>query len=282
MELDWYCNDMLEMRHQCWWGLLWIFKRLLVSLLRRQRSPRLNVWFLIVNIWVNRVGIVSSVITKIFNPSKYCTVTTQPLLNDTLLISACIVYCQFSLFDICSTFVRFSVFVWFSAFVRFSIFVQLSAFVRFGSFVLYSNYSVYFLSWYWKCISGILIPFYNNQQAINKHHTADSTIFCFSTESKGPITIIDQEGYPEPIYPYGLSRRRDNQSTLPLPSHGESAVPAGRHHLLCVSTGLRLHLHLRLTWLLLSSHLAGISQIYCIAGNRTWLYRLPQSQKQCI
>ncbi len=94
MELDWYCNDMLEMRHQ------WIFKRLLVSLLRRQRSPRLNVWFLIVNIWVNRVGIVSSVITKIFNPSKYCTVTTQPLLNDTLLISACIVYCQFSLFDI--------------------------------------------------------------------------------------------------------------------------------------------------------------------------------------
>jgi hypothetical protein len=21
---------------------------------------------------------------------------------------------------------------------------------------------------------------------------------------------------------------------------------------------------------------------YCIAGNRTWLYRLPQSQKQCI
>jgi hypothetical protein len=23
-------------------------------------------------------------------------------------------------------------------------------------------------------------------------------------------------------------------------------------------------------------------QCYCIAGNRTWLYRLPQSQKQCI
>jgi hypothetical protein len=22
--------------------------------------------------------------------------------------------------------------------------------------------------------------------------------------------------------------------------------------------------------------------IYCMAGNRTWLYRLPQSQKQCI
>jgi hypothetical protein len=100
MEQDWYCTDMLEMRYQCWWGL-GFFKWLLVSPLERQRSLRHNVWFLIVNIQANRVTVVSSIITKIFNPSKYWMVTIQPLLNDTLLISACI-NCQFLLFDLCS------------------------------------------------------------------------------------------------------------------------------------------------------------------------------------
>jgi hypothetical protein len=83
MELDWYCTDIIEMRHQCWYRLLWIFKRLLASPLGRQRSPHQSVWFLILNIQANRVAIVSSVITKIFNPSKYRTVTIQLRLNKT-------------------------------------------------------------------------------------------------------------------------------------------------------------------------------------------------------
>ncbi len=82
-------------------GFYGFFKRLLVSPLGRQRSPHHNIWFLIVNIQAIRVAIVSSVITKIFYPSKYWTVTIQPLLNDTFLISACIVYCQFLLLNFC-------------------------------------------------------------------------------------------------------------------------------------------------------------------------------------
>jgi hypothetical protein len=49
----------------------------------------------------NRVAIVNSVITKIFNPSEYWTVTVQHFLRDTHLFSACIVYYQFLLFDFC-------------------------------------------------------------------------------------------------------------------------------------------------------------------------------------
>ncbi len=127
MELNWYCTDMLEMRHQCWCGLLWIFKRVLVSPLGRQKSPCQSVWFLIVNIQANRVAFVSSVITKKFNPSKYWSVTIQLLVNDTLLISACIVYCQFFiirlLFD--------------SVFCSIQCFCSTQCFVRFGSFVQY-------------------------------------------------------------------------------------------------------------------------------------------------
>ncbi len=136
MELDWYCTDMLEMRHQCWWGLLWIFKRLLVSPLGRQRSPHQNVWFLIVNIQANRVAIVSSVITHILTlasigPSQF-NLFWMTLFSSVLVLFFASFYC--------------TTFVWFSAFcVWFSAFWWLSAFVRFGSFVQYSNDSVYFL-----------------------------------------------------------------------------------------------------------------------------------------
>ncbi len=54
------------------------------------------------NIQANKVAIVSSVITKIFNPRKHWTVTIPLLLNDTLLISACIICCLFLLFDVSS------------------------------------------------------------------------------------------------------------------------------------------------------------------------------------
>jgi hypothetical protein len=50
------------------------------------------------------VVIVSSVTAKIFNPRKCWTVTIQLFLNDTLLISAFIAYCQ--LFIVRASFVQ--------------------------------------------------------------------------------------------------------------------------------------------------------------------------------
>ncbi len=113
MEPDWYCTEMLKARHQCWRGLLWIHKRLLVSPQGRQGSPRPYVQFLAFNIEVNRVVIAGYVIATIFNPGKCWTVTIQLLLSDTLLISTCIGYWQFLLFDLCflQCFVRFNVYL---------------------------------------------------------------------------------------------------------------------------------------------------------------------------
>jgi hypothetical protein len=54
-------------------------------------SSECSMFHIVINIQADRFAMVSSVITKIFNPSKYWMVTNQLLLNDTLLISACIV-----------------------------------------------------------------------------------------------------------------------------------------------------------------------------------------------
>ncbi len=108
MELDLHCTDMLDMRHQGWWGLYGFFKRLLMSPPGRQRNPRQNIWFLMINIQANRVAMVSSVITKIFKQCKHWTVTIQPLSGNTQTIMCLFVHCQFY----CSTFVFF---VWISA-----------------------------------------------------------------------------------------------------------------------------------------------------------------------
>ncbi len=178
MELDWYCTDMLEMRHLCWWGLLWIFKRLLVSPLGRQRSPHQNVWFFIVNIQANRVAIVSSGITNILTiasigPSQF-NLFWMTLFSSVLVLFIASFYC--------TTFVQFSAFcVWFSAFCLTLCFCSIRFFCSvFGWFSVFSVR-------YWKCIPGISIPLYNIQQAVNKHHTADSAIFCLSIGSNRPI-----------------------------------------------------------------------------------------------
>ncbi len=113
------------------------------------------------------------------------------------LISACIVYCQFLLFDFCLV----------RCFYSIQCFLWCSAFVWFNSFVQCSNYSVYVLSWSWKCIPGNSIPLNINHQAqaVSKHQTADSAIFCLSIGARGLL----RSWYPEPISPYRLSRRRD-------------------------------------------------------------------------
>ncbi len=165
MDLDWYCTDMLKVRHQCRSGLLWTF-----SSLKRQRNPFSPFDFTCFTFRQNKVAIVSSVIANIFNPSKYWTVTIQFLLNDTLFNQ--FLYCLLPVVY-CSTFVC-SVLLFDSV-----------LFVWFNSFVQCSNYSVYVLSCSWKCILGISILLNINHQAVNKHHIADSIVFCLSTVTRG-------------------------------------------------------------------------------------------------
>jgi hypothetical protein len=96
-----------------------------VSPLEKQRNGQHDIWCLITNTWANRVVIGSSVITKIFNPCKYWTVTTQPSVTCSVFIHF---HCKFSftvpqLFD----FSFVSVFIY-------------------THFILLFIYSVYFLS----------------------------------------------------------------------------------------------------------------------------------------
>jgi hypothetical protein len=135
----------------------------------------------------NRVVIVKSVITKIFNPSKYWMVTIQPFWKT--------LFCSVPVLFIASLIVI----------VPFSVLFNSVLYVRFGAFVRWLYYSVYFLFWYWKCIPGILIPLYNHHQAVNKTSYSRQCHLCLSIGIERPIIIIDIEGYPEPVSPYGLA-----------------------------------------------------------------------------
>ncbi len=83
----WSTFGLISMRQKSCCGVLWFFKRPLVSLLDKQRNPHCDVWFFIINIQANWVAIVSSVITKISNPCKYWTVTIQPIVKHSLIQS---------------------------------------------------------------------------------------------------------------------------------------------------------------------------------------------------
>jgi hypothetical protein len=111
------------------------------------------------NTQANRVVIICSVITRIFNPMKCWTVTFQPLSIDTrdylcLLIIAC---SHLLLFDyyliLCS--------------------ISFSACFNVHFIVNPVKYSVLIL----ECIPGILIPTTTFIKRVNKHHTSDCTVF---------------------------------------------------------------------------------------------------------
>ncbi len=56
-------------------------------------------------------------------------------------------------------------------------------------------------------------------QAVNKHHTVDSAIFCLSIGASG-LLQSNIKGYTEPTFSNGLSRRRDSKYlTLSLHLH---------------------------------------------------------------
>jgi hypothetical protein len=98
MELGWYCTYILIWGIKANEGFYGFFKSLLV----RQRNPRHDVWFLLINIEANGVATVSSVITKIFNLCKYWKVMIQPFFI-TPSSSVSILLVASLLFDFCLT-----------------------------------------------------------------------------------------------------------------------------------------------------------------------------------
>ncbi len=134
MNLDWYCTDMLKVRHLCRCGLLWTLwkgKKLLVSTFN----------FTHLTFGQNMVAIVSSKIAKLFNPSKCWMVTIQLLLNDTLFNQCLLLFiASYLLLNFC----MYSALIWFSVCSMQCFFFDSILFAQ------CSNYSVYVLSWSWK------------------------------------------------------------------------------------------------------------------------------------
>jgi hypothetical protein len=124
-----------------------------------------------------RVAIVSSVIAKIFNPSKCWMVTIQLLLDDTFL-NLCL-YCLFPVFIVWLLFV--SVLLFNSVFYSLQCFCSIQFFC--SVFKLFSICSVLIPEMY----SRYFDPLNINHEAVNKHHTADRAIFCLSIGARGLV-----------------------------------------------------------------------------------------------
>ncbi len=166
MELDWCCTGVLGVKQQSCYGVLLFSKRPKVSPLEKQRNRQHDIWCLITNTWANRVAIVSSVITKIFNPCKYWMVTTQPsvyMFSESVFV---LIHCQFSVI----------------IHLLFNFNSLLFCFCSIHSVWLFSVQlfvsQCIFWFWYWNCIPGILIPYLQTtiQQSINIHQTAPSFV----------------------------------------------------------------------------------------------------------
>ncbi len=125
----------------------------------------------------NRVAVVSSVISTIFNPSKCWLITIQLPLNDTLFSVLVNIYCQLLTVRL----------LFFQCLLFDSVFIRCNALFEFDCFSQCSNYSVYVQSWSWKCVPCISIHLNTHHQTVNKHHTADSTIFCLCIGARGLI-----------------------------------------------------------------------------------------------
>jgi hypothetical protein len=135
-------SDMIDMSHQSWWGLLWIFQKGTCEPAGKAKKPSSWHWFLIINIQSNMVAIVSSIITKIFNPRKYWMVTIQPFIK-TLRNSVSVLFIASLLFDFCS--------------ICFLLFDSVLCLIQ-CSISQCSIVQCIFLIWYWNCIPGNSIP----------------------------------------------------------------------------------------------------------------------------
>ncbi len=116
----------------------------------------------------NGVVIVSSVIAKIFNPSKCWTVIIKLLLSDTLFNQCLLLFIvSYLLFNF------ISVFFWYSAYCSIQFFSSV--------FILFGICSVLILEMCSRYFDHVSIK----HQAVNKHQTPDSVIFCLSIGASG-------------------------------------------------------------------------------------------------
>ncbi len=150
MEINWYCTEVLGMKQQSCWGVLWFFKRSWVSPLEKQRNRQNDNWSLINNARANRVAIVSFVITKICNPCKHWMVTTQHLVYMFSVYSY-----SLTVFYYCSSV------VWFSFVSVLFLFDLLCLIIQCSIICLFSVFSVLILELY----SRYFDPHNNNHPA---------------------------------------------------------------------------------------------------------------------
>ncbi len=163
-----------------------------MSLLKIQRNRQHDILCLMTNTWANRRAIVSSVITKIFNPCKILDGHDSTFCLHIHCISTCFIHCQSLLFNCCLIFICSALLL----------FASLCSTIQ---SLINRLFSVFFCS-----DSGIVFqvfnPHNNNHLAVNKHCTSDSAIFCLSIGSESLLPSYTLVEYPEPISPCRLSR----------------------------------------------------------------------------
>ncbi len=120
----------------------------LFSLLEKQNGSRLHIRCRAFNTWANRVAIVCSVITKIFNPVQVLDGDISTFLNNTCVNSVLVNNCSLPVLY-CLTFVQC-----FCSVIHCSI-------LLFSIHTIFSKYSVLIL----ECVPGIFIPKNNNYLA---------------------------------------------------------------------------------------------------------------------
>ncbi len=136
MELNWYCTDVSDMRHQCWWGLLWIFQKATREPTGKAKLP-LSEGLISHNWHSGKQGCNYQFHNhKDINPCKYWVVTSLPFIK-TLSNSVTVLFVA----KYCLTFVH-------------SVFFVQSVDCSIQCLII----QCIFLFWYWNCIPGISIP----------------------------------------------------------------------------------------------------------------------------
>ncbi len=175
MECDLYCTGWLVWSNKVA-GRFFLFQKAMSEPAGKEGNLQHDIRCLITNTWAKRVLIVNSVITRYLNLATVGW-STSPLsfghvqlhlIRHCYLLPVCysLFVCCYSLS--CLLFVSplihsawlFQICLFFCSFFR-SVSSDHSIF----------DYSVLFLSWYWKCVPGILIPITTTIWQINKHHT---------------------------------------------------------------------------------------------------------------
>jgi hypothetical protein len=139
------CTGVLKVRHPC---LTRAFHELF-GLLEKQKGSCWHIRCDTFNTWANRVAVICSVITKIFNPMQMLDSHISTFFNWHLWLFVLVHRCP-------------------SPVTAIRLLFNLLFYCAVPSFIF----------WFWNCIPGISILLnINHHQAVNKHHTADCTVF---------------------------------------------------------------------------------------------------------